>query len=159
MTEDKVAEAGRINRRALLAGAAVAAAGALLPAPAVAAPEDLAVALKALLGEAKLQTGRVLIELPALADNGNSVPITVLVASPMTAADHVKTIHVLAEKNPLANIARFHLGPRAGRARVQTNIRLALTQTVTVVAEMSDGSFWASAAETIVTAAACLEDT
>ncbi|KAB2848578.1 MAG: sulfur oxidation protein SoxY, partial [Hyphomicrobiaceae bacterium] len=112
-----------------------------------------------ILGDEPLREGRVKIDIPQLADNGNSVLISITVESPMTPADHVKAIHILSEKNPLANIVRFSLGPRAGVARVQTSIRLALTQKVTIVAEMSDGSFWGSSAETIVTAAACLEDT
>lgn len=148
-----------IRRRALLAGAAGTLALPLLGFEAAAAPEDLAAAIKALLGEKSLQQGRVRIELPQLADNGNSVPITISVDSPMTAADHVRAIHLLSEKNPLPTIVRFGLGPRAGVAKVQTNIRLAMTQKITVVAEMSDGSFWGGTAETVVTAAACLEDT
>ena len=148
-----------IGRRSLLAGAAGTLALTFLPFDAAAAPEDLAAAMKALLGDKSLQQGRVKIDIPQLADNGNSVPITISVDSPMTAADHVKAIHILSEKNPLANIVRFGLGPRAGVAKVQTNIRLALTQKVTVVALMSDGSYWGGTAETIVTAAACLEDT
>jgi sulfur-oxidizing protein SoxY len=75
----------------------------------------------------------------------------------MTQADHVKTIHVFTEKNPQPWVASFHLGPRAGRAVVSTRIRLADSQTVTAIAEMSDGSFWSQDVNVIVTLAACTE--
>jgi len=101
--------------------------------------------------------GRVALKIPELAENGNAVGMMVEVQSPMTAADHVKTIHILSEKNPLVDVVRFHLGPRAGRARVATNIRLATTQRVVALAEMSDGSLWQGDASVIVTLAACVD--
>jgi sulfur-oxidizing protein SoxY len=76
----------------------------------------------------------------------------------MTEADHVRAVHVFTEKNPQANVASFRFGPRAGRAVVQTRIRLADTQSVTAIAEMSDGSFWSASAHVVVTLAACLEE-
>ena len=81
----------------------------------------------------------------------------VSVQSPMTAADHVKTIYVFSEKNPLPNVVRFHLKPSAGRAKLATSIRLADTQRITAIAQMSDGSFWSATADVIVTLSACLE--
>jgi sulfur-oxidizing protein SoxY len=99
----------------------------------------------------------VTLELPQLVENGNTVSMTVRVDSPMTQADHVKTIHVFTEKNPQPWVASFHLGPRAGRAVVSTRIRLADSQTVTAIAEMSDGSFWSQDVNVIVTLAACTE--
>ena len=99
------------------------------------------------------------LELPQLAENGNSVPLKVAVESPMSAADHVKTIYIFSEKNPVPNVVRFHIGPRSGVARVQTSIRLAATQRITAVAQMSDGSLWSGGADVIVTQAACLDDT
>jgi len=101
----------------------------------------------------------VKLELPQLAENGNSVPLKVAVESPMTASDHVKLIYVFSERNPVPNVVRFHLGPRSGVARVQTSIRLAATQRITAVAHMSNGSLWLGSAEVIVTQAACLDDT
>ena len=76
----------------------------------------------------------------------------------MTAADHVKAIHVLTEKNPLPDVVSVHLGPRAGRASVSTRVRLADTQTVLAIAQMSDGSFWSDSADVVVTLSACLEE-
>ena len=76
----------------------------------------------------------------------------------MTADDHVKAIHVFNEKNPQPNVISVQLGPRAGRATISTRIRLADTQKVIAIAEMSDGSFWSDKVDVIVTLAACLED-
>jgi len=100
----------------------------------------------------------VKLTLPPLIDNGNSVPLSVSVESPMSEADHVKAIHVLTEKNPLPDVVGVVLGPRAGRASFATRVRLADTQTVTAIAQMSDGSFWSDAAEVVVTLSACLEE-
>jgi sulfur-oxidizing protein SoxY len=109
-------------------------------------------------GAAPVNKGRVTVDLPALIDNGNGVPLTVSVDSPMTEADHVKAIHVFSEKNPLPNVVSFQLGPRAGRARVATRIRLADTQTVFAICELSDGTFWSGSVDVVVTIAACLEE-
>jgi len=103
------------------------------------------------------RTGRVTLTLPALAESGNSVRLKVQVDSPMTAEAHVQSIHILSEKNPRPVIARFSLGPRAGRAEVSTRIRLAGTQQVVAVAVMNDGTAWLATAEVVVTAAACVE--
>jgi sulfur-oxidizing protein SoxY len=100
----------------------------------------------------------VKFEISPLVENGNAVPVSIDVESPMTAADHVRRIALFNEKNPQADIAIFHLGARAGRARVATRIRLATSQVVVAAAEMSDGSFWMSKASVIVTLAACIED-
>jgi sulfur-oxidizing protein SoxY len=115
-------------------------------------------ALRRIVGDAQVRHGRVKLQLPPLIDNGNSVPLTVSVESPMTAADHVKAIHVLTEKNPLPDVVSVALGPRAGRATLSTRVRLADTQTVTAIAQMSDGSFWSDTAEVVVTLSACLEE-
>jgi len=115
-------------------------------------------ALRKIVGDAKVQRGRVKLQLPPLIDNGNSVPLSVTVESPMNAADHVKAIYVLTEKNPLPDVVSAALGPRAGRASLATRVRLADTQTVTAIAQMSDGSFWSDSAEVVVTLSACLEE-
>ena len=118
---------------------------------------DSAVVMRALVGAAPVKVGKVKLEMPPLAENGNSVPLIITVDSPMTAADHVTAIHVFSERNPIATVVNFHLGPRAGRAKVQTNIRLATTQVVTALARMNDGSYWSGTAEVIVTLAACVD--
>jgi sulfur-oxidizing protein SoxY len=127
---------------------------------ALATREDMAEAMAEALGkDASIKVGRVKIELPALAENGNSVPLKINVESPMTAADHVKAIYIFSERNPVPNVVRFHLGPRSGVARIQTSIRLAAAQRITAVARMSDGSLWSGDADVVVTQAACLDDT
>ncbi len=97
------------------------------------------------------------LTIPQLAENGLSVYTTVAVDSPMTAEDHVRAIHILSEKNPIARLATFHLGPRAGVAEVSTNIRLAASQEVVALAELSDGTFWRDSREVVVPLAACID--
>ena len=109
-------------------------------------------------GTAPVNKGKVTLDLPALVENGNGVPLAVSVDSPMTEANYVKAIHVFTEKNPLPNVVSFHLGPRAGRASVATRVRLADTQTVVAICELSDGSFWSGSVDVVVTLAACLEE-
>lgn len=145
------------GRRAFLAGTAGLAC-ALVLRPAAATPESMQAAMRALTGGVAPRTGRVRIEVPPLSENGNVVPLTVAVDSPMTPAEHVRAIHVFSEKNPDPRVLSVHLGPRSGRASLSTRIRLADTQTVIAVAELSDGSFWAQSASVVVTLAACLEE-
>jgi len=114
--------------------------------------------LRKVIGGAPVRPGKVKLDVPPLIDNGNSVPLSVAVESPMTRADHVKAIHVFAEKNPQPNVVSVYLGPRAGRASISTRVRLADTQTMVAIAQLSDGSFWSDSAEVVVTLGACLED-
>jgi len=126
--------------------------------PAEATPEMMASAIRAVIGNAPVQTGKVKLEIPPLVENGNSVPMTVSVTSPMTANDYVKSIHVFNEKNPQPNLGNFYLGPRAGRAQVSTRVRLADSQKITAIARLSDGSLWSTTADVVVTLAACTEE-
>ena len=98
------------------------------------------------------------IEIAQLVDNGNVVPMRVTVDSPMTAADHVTEIAVFNEKNPQRDVARFQLGPRAGKADVSTRIRLATSQQLVALARMNDGTVWSASADVIVVLAACIEE-
>ena len=152
----------RHSRRAILqATGALAGSGVLALLPlrtASATPEMMQDAVRAAIGETAVQKGKVKLDLPPLVENGNSVPCTVTVESPMTAADYVKAIHVFNEKNPQPNVISVKLGPRAGRASFSTRIRLADSQNVTAIAELSDGSFWSDDIDVIVTLAACIED-
>ena len=140
------------RRKLLVAGIAVVVAG-----PVLATPAEMAAAINAFTGGAAPKPGRVKLDVATLVDNGNAVPITVSVDSPMTASDHVTSIAVFNERNPQTDVARFTLGPRAGKAIVSTRIRMATSQKLTAVARMSDGSFWSSSADVIVTLAACVE--
>lgn len=149
------------SRRQFLLAACAAASGlafVIRVRPAHATPAGMQDAIRKVVGSARVGTGKVKLDLPPLVENGNAVPLTVSVESPMTQADHVRAIHVFTEKNPQPGVVSFHLGPRAGRASVATRIRLADTQTVVAVCELSDGSFWSGAADVVVTLAACLED-
>ena len=150
------------TRRRFLIGTAGLAGGMVLTALPRARAEDrpaaMRAAIKAVVGDATLKQGRIKIELPPLVENGNAVPLGITVESPMTDADHVKAIHIFTEKNPQPNVVSFQLGPRAGTANIQTRMRLADTQIVLAVAEMSDGSFWRDEVEVVVTLAACLEE-
>jgi sulfur-oxidizing protein SoxY len=101
--------------------------------------------------------GRVKLELPLLADSGFSVPITVSVDSPMSEREYVRTVLVVADKNPQRDICWFYLGPRAGKAEVSSRIRLNGTQRVVAIAELSDGTFWSDARDIEVREAACTE--
>jgi sulfur-oxidizing protein SoxY len=143
----------------LAGGAAVMGAVPLVTVrPADATPAMLAGAIRNVVGTAVVQTGRVKIDVPPLVENGNTVPMTVSVTSPMTADDYVKSIHVFNEKNPQPNIGNFYLGQRAGRAQISTRIRLADTQKIVAIARLSDGSFWSASADVVVTLAACTEE-
>ena len=114
--------------------------------------------IKKIVGQVEPRVGRVALEIAPLVENGNLVPMTVSVESPMTSTDFVKTVHIISEKNPLPNIVSFNFGARAGRAQVSTRIRLLTSQRLWAIAEMNDGSFWQGHADTVVTLAACTED-
>jgi len=126
--------------------------------PLAATPDTMASAIRTVAGTASVQIGKVKLEIPPLVENGNTVPMNVSVASPMTANDYVKSIHVFNEKNPQPNVGNFYLGPRAGRAQVSTRIRLADSQKILAIARLSDGSFWSASADVVVTLAACTEE-
>ena len=123
-----------------------------------ATPAAMQEAIRKVIGAAPVRSGRVKLDVPPLIDNGNSVTLSVAVESPMTPADHVKAIHVFTEKNPLPNVVSVYLGPRSGHARVTTRVRLADTQAVLAIAQMSDGTYWSDSAHVVVTLSACLEE-
>jgi sulfur-oxidizing protein SoxY len=142
------------TRRAFLAVAGAA----LIVRPARATPDTMKSAIRQIVGATAVKPGKIKLDLPPLVENGNSVTMTVTVDSPMTANDHVKAIHVVTEKNPQPNVISAMFGPRAGKAELQTRIRLADTQTVVGICELSDGSFWSDSVNIIITLGACLED-
>jgi sulfur-oxidizing protein SoxY len=156
MSEDQTT---RRNFLALAGGAAVAGAVPIVSVrPVQATPATMAAAIRNVVGEAEVHAGKVKLDIPPLVENGNTVPMTVTIASPMTSEDHVRSIHVFNEKNPQPNIGNFYLGPRAGRAQVSTRIRLADSQKITAIAHLSDGSFWSASVDVVVTLAACTEE-
>ena len=150
-----------MNRRLFLALSALAGATASLRAAAqqkFQPAQDITPLLNDLTHGVKPQQGGIDIELPQIAENGNSVPLHMKIASPMTIDDHVAALYVIAERNPRPLVATFHLGPEAGRADVSTRIRLAGTQKLTVLAELSGGRFLVNQADVLVTSAACMDD-
>lgn len=140
-----------MKRREFLAGLA----GTLASPGAALAQGD---PLDPLTNGAPVRKGKVKLELPQLADNGNSVPIRITVDSPMTLTEYVKSIHLYSERNPVRNMANFYLGPRAGKAEINSRVRLAGSQRVTAVAQLSDGTFWSDTAPIVVTLSACLDE-
>lgn len=127
----------------------------LITRPAFATPDELTAALRETFGDRKIRPGKVKLELPRLAENGNVVPTTVSVDSPMTEQDYVRAIHIFSEKNPLPRILEMRLSPHNGRAVVSARIRMATTQQVLAVAEMSDGTLWSAAVDIDVTVSSC----
>jgi sulfur-oxidizing protein SoxY len=142
-----------VKRREFLVGLAGS-----LALPALAQEEKLDPLAAKVAKGAPMKKGKVTVTLPQLADNGNSVPIRIVVDSPMTEADHVKSIHLFSERNPVSNMANFYLGPRAGKAEIDSRVRLAGSQKVTAVAALSDGTYWYDAASIVVTLSACLDE-
>ena len=146
-----------IDRRDFVLGASAAAAvAALLPFtadPAWAKKFDDAV--KDAIGDSKAEEGRVSLELPEIAENGNTVPFTVTVESPMTDGDYVKEVHVFASKNPQAEVASFQFTPASGKAQATSRMRLASTQDVVAFAVMSNGKVYMGKRTVKVTIGGC----
>src|SRR3954452_15188731 len=147
----------KITRREVMAGGLASVGASALPAPAGALGQ-MDTAIRKAFGEATIRKGRVMLDLPPLVENGNTVPMTVAVDSPMTRDNYVKAIHVFNDKNPQPNVVSVVLGPRAGKATVATRIRLAGTQKLMAIAEMSDGTYRACPQEVLLTLRSFLED-
>jgi sulfur-oxidizing protein SoxY len=145
-----------LHRRELLQFG-LAAGGLLLVRPARATSFEMQSAIADYASGAAVKPGKVKFDIPPLVENGNGVPVTISVDSPMTVAEHVTGIAVFNERNPQRDVVRFTLGPRAGRAVVSTRIRLATSQQLVAVARLSDGTFWSQGVDVLVTLAACLE--
>jgi sulfur-oxidizing protein SoxY len=106
-----------------------------------AADNDWQRIFKSLVGDATPSQGRIRLELPEIAENGNTVPFNVSVESRMTDSDHVKAIHLISTANPQPAVATFRFTPASGKAAVASRMRLAQTQDVIALAELSDGKF------------------
>lgn len=146
-----------LSRRTLIHGAAASAALVLVPVPvaqAALAP-DVADAVAALLAGRSPIEGGIDIAVPALAENGAQVPVTLRIDSPMTEADHVTAIHLIATRNPSPGIGTFRLTPHLARAEVFTRVRLAEGQQVLALAELSDGRVLSGAVEVAVSTGGC----
>ncbi len=130
---------------------------ALVPLRSEATPKSMAKAMLQAYGKRTLNSGRVSLKVPALAESGHSVSLRVSADSPMQEDSYVRRIDLYSEANPLPVIARFELSPLSGLAEVHTRVRLADSQTLRAVAEYSDGSLWLASTKTIVTLAACTD--
>jgi sulfur-oxidizing protein SoxY len=150
--------ASRPSRREFAIGAAAGVAAVALPAsPSLAQDQAQAweLAVRKILGEAKPIDGKMMLELPEIAENGNTVPFTISVDSPMTDKDHVKAIHIIATSNPQPGVATFRLSPISGKAAVASRMRLQRTQDVIGIAELSDGRFLMTKRPVKVTIGGC----
>jgi sulfur-oxidizing protein SoxY len=157
-TERLKVRSGKLNRRQFTVGVAAGIAAGVLPAALAAqdAPQGWEQAVKKVLGEAKPIEGKLLtLDLPEIAENGNTVPFTVSVESPMSETEHVKTIHILATANPQPGVAVFRFSPLSGKATVASRMRLARTQDVIGIAELSDGRFLMTKRNVKVTIGGC----
>lgn len=144
MKQDAMSEA--IDRRTLLRGVGMAGVASFLLISTdlhaqTAEPNGWEAELKKILGDAKPDEGKITLDMPEIAENGNTVPFSVSVDSPMTEANYVKSIHVLSTGNPQPGVATFHFFPASGKAAVSSRMRLAATQDIVAVAHMGDGKF------------------
>jgi len=147
-----------LSRREVMAAGTAGLALVALPASVQAAtPPALAELIARVTEGATPERSRISFDIPQLVENGNSVDVAILVESPMTEADHVRWIHVIAEKNPFPDVARFHLTPRSGRADIRATLRLATSQKVAVVAALSSGGYVMADADIVVTLSACID--
>lgn len=145
-----------LTRRTFLTASASAAVAAFFGSQqAFASLEDLNKALSDYTGGAEPGEGPLTLTTPEIAENGNSVPVSVLVESPMTEDDHVESVMILAEGNPLPDVATFHFSSMSGEAQASTRMRLAKTQNVVAVAKMSNGDFYKVSNNVKVTIGGC----
>ena len=148
-----------VSRRDLLrlggVGALAVVSTSLLPGLAHADSKAVSASIKKLIGDKKTKEGRITLELPQIAENGNTVPMGFEVESPMTDADYVKSVHIFADKNPSPDVASFHFSPASGRAKANTRMRMIKTQNVVAVAQMSDGSVFMAKSPVKVTIGGC----
>jgi sulfur-oxidizing protein SoxY len=144
------------RRRALLAGAAAL---PLMPAVALAQGEPEIAAYKAFVGNRVARTGRLVLDIPRIADNGNVVPIRISLPGPFAPGSEVKSIHLFSEKNPVPQMAVFHFPAPVGRVEVESRVRLAGTQRIAAVATMADGTLYSATADIVVTVSACVDGT
>lgn len=145
-----------LDRRGFVAaGVALITTTALFGTAAKAGLPEVEAAIKKIVGDRTAEEGRISLDLPEIAENGNTVPLTVEVESPMTDEDHVTAVHIFADGNPLPDVAKMTFTPRNGEAIAATRIRLAKTQKIHAIAEMSDGSVFTAAREVKVTIGGC----
>ena len=144
------------RRRALLAGVAAL---PLLPAGAQAQENPEVAAYKAFVGSRTVREGRLVLDIPRIADNGNVVPVRIAMPGPFAPGTEVATIHLFSEKNPVPQMAVFHFPLPVAKVEVESRVRLAGTQRVAAVATMADGTLYSAMADIVVTVSACIDGT
>ena len=147
---------GETTRRETLALVAMASLAAFL-APKIVMADEPAVAaeIKKLYGDKKFDSGKIKLDVPEIAENGLVVPVNVEVESPMTEQDYVKAVHIFADGNPAPDVVTYRFTPACGKASASTRMRLAQTQNIVCVAEMSDGKLYMAKANVKVTIGGC----
>ncbi len=148
-----------VNRRDILricgSGALALLSTSMLPGLVYADAKAVASEIKKLIGDKKMTEGRITIEAPQIAENGNTVPIGFTVDSPMTDADHVQSVHIFADENPSPEVSSFHFSPASGKAQANTRMRMIKTQNVVAVAQTNTGSVFMAKAPVKVTIGGC----
>ncbi len=147
--------AGMARREFMAATASAAVAVAVVPTLVLAKPDDVVAEIKKLYGDKAIAAGKIKLDLPTIAENGLVVPMNFEVESPMTEKDYVKSVHFFADGNPNPQVANFHFTPLSPKASAQVRIRLAQTQSIIAVAEMSDGKLYTAKKEVKVTIGGC----
>jgi sulfur-oxidizing protein SoxY len=143
------------RREALALGGIAALAAFLAPRMAVADEASVAAAIKKLYGDKTFASGKLKLDVPEIAENGLVVPVNVEVESPMTEADYVKSVHVFADGNPFPDVVSYRFTPACGKAAASTRMRLAQTQNIICIAEMSDGKLYMAKNNVKVTIGGC----
>lgn len=156
MNSDALSPHPSHTRRALLVGAAAV---PLWPQAVLAQGSPQEAAYAAFVGGRAVRTGRLMLDIPSIADNGNVVPVRVAMPGPFPPGTEVRTIHLFSQKNPVPQVAVFHFPVPIARVEVESRIRLGGTQRVTAVATLADGTLHAATADVIVTVSACIDGT
>lgn len=156
MNSDALSPHPSHTRRALLVGAAAV---PLWPQAVLAQGSPQEAAYAAFVGGRAVRTGRLVLDIPSIADNGNVVPVRVAMPGPFPPGTEVRTIHLFSQKNPVPQVAVFHFPVPIARVEVESRIRLGGTQRVTAVATLADGTLHAATADVIVTVSACIDGT
>jgi sulfur-oxidizing protein SoxY len=146
---------GLSRREVLVLGAGGAAVFVTLGDTAVATPAEAATEIAKFTGGKTPEQGKITFDLPEIAENGNTIPLSIIVDSPMTSDNYVSDILVVTDGNPRPGVARFHFTSMSGRALAATRIRLASTENVIVVAKTNDGRLFTVQKQVKVTIGGC----
>jgi len=155
MSSPPIDGARRVSRRQAMLAIGGGVLISIVPLPVLASDEDTVEAIRQVYGYRAVTPGRVTLSLPALAESGNSVPLTLLIDSPMSEQDRVVRASIFANRNPRPLVATAWFGSRVGTPTLSTNMRLSGTQDVIGIAEMSDRSLWSAQVRVLVTFGAC----